>query len=49
MPDGGRGVEDEAKKGAGAQNAQEVAGLEAAERATFIALMRRVIGNMQRG
>ena len=32
-----------------ARNALALAGLDEAERATFIALMRRVIGNMQRG
>ncbi|MCE8521183.1 MarR family transcriptional regulator [Ruegeria pomeroyi] len=49
LTDRARALEAEAKTAAGAQNAQALAGLDAAERATFIALMRRVIGNMQRG
>ncbi|MCE8555472.1 MarR family transcriptional regulator [Ruegeria pomeroyi] len=49
LTDRARALEAEAKAAAGAQNAQALAGLDAAERATFTALMRRVIGNMQRG
>ncbi|MEX0365967.1 MAG: MarR family winged helix-turn-helix transcriptional regulator [Ruegeria sp.] len=49
LTDRARGLEAEAKAAARAQNAQALAGLDEADRARFLALMRRAIANMQRG
>ncbi|WP_171180025.1 MarR family winged helix-turn-helix transcriptional regulator [Ruegeria sp. HKCCD8929] len=49
LTDRARGLEAEAKAAARAQNAQALAGIDEADRARFLALMRRAIANMQRG